>query len=518
MTTTTLYKATIPSLLLIAIFTLQSFSQSFDWNLATGGNSSRNGLSTALGPLVEPGGEPELYWSGGENAGVAHYPVIEGENLIVTRRWPANTQEEAWLVNYNVYTGEENWKITLPVNTYNNYSKVSAVNNGVVYANRSGGTTEHEFLYALDIETGDIIWMSEDTYGEHATETVTFTEDGDIIAADDQKLLRINQEDGTTVWQLPRGGSSSDGNAVSVFGDRGYFWDQNAMGMYVSVCDLETGEFLFSGDIIGTPGFQQGCLMVGPDGTVYAPLIRNNDENDSIHALTDKGDYFEQKWSYPIAYSTFGNHGVGPDGTIYTYSRDEEVVRLNPETGEVLNTSIVVSAGNGFFHAEMAIGDDGFVYIAVQDWPFHKLYFFNQELDLLWSEEINGLRGVALGDSVLAINGKNDIVRAYKGRPNPISNINSIKFNKSITVFPNPSNGVFNITSNIDLKNEEVTVEIINVSGEVVYSSKVSMPNGRQASGFETTLKVDISPQKEGIYILRYFIDNKYHFQKIIKQ
>ena len=188
----TLHTTIFLSLLFVALFSLQSFSQSIDWNVGTGGNDGRNGLSKALGPLVELFGEPELYWSGGESAPYASYPVIEGDNLIVARRWPSNNQEEAWIINYNVYTGEEKWKINLPVNTYTNYSKVSAVKDNVVYAMRAGGQAEPEYLYALDIETGEIIWMSEDTHGEDATETITFNANGDIVTGDIYKLLCID--------------------------------------------------------------------------------------------------------------------------------------------------------------------------------------------------------------------------------------------------------------------------------------------------------------------------------------
>ena len=507
----TLHKSVFLTSLFVTIMMIQLFSQSFDWNLGTGGNLGRNGLSKALGPLVETGGEPELYWSGGESAPYASYPVIEGDNLIVARRWPSNNQEEAWIINYNVYTGEEKWKINLPVNTYTNYSKVSAVKDNVVYAMRAGGQTEAEYLYALDIETGGIIWMSEDTHGEDATETINFNVNGDIIAADNYKLLCIDHTDGTTKWELERNGGSSDGNAVSAYGDRGYYWEQNMTdGMIVSVCNLETGEYLYSSEGIGTPGFQQAGLMVSPEGIIYAPLLRGNPESDSLFSFTDDGSEFKKNWGYPIAFVTFGSHGVGPNGTVYTYSRDDEVVRLDPETGNVLNTSIVVSGGNGFLTPTMAIGDDGMVYLAVEDWPFYKLYIFTPDLEFLWGEEINGLRGVALEDSVMAINGKNDIIRAYKGRFNTATGVQQNKLETNIPICPNPSNGIFNIRLN-SLENNDAILDIINTSGKIVYSLKIS-------SGFEAPFKIDISDQNDGIYILRYFSDDKYHFQKIIKQ
>ena len=159
----------------------------------------------------------------------------------------------------------------------------------------------------------------------------------------------------------------------------------------------------------------------------------------------------------------------------------------------------------------MAIGDDGMVYLSVEDWPYYKLYIFTQELELLWGEEIYGLRGVALGDSVMAINGKNSIIRAYKGRPNPTASITGLpKESDLIAVNPNPSTGIFSIYVKNDESNFAAKVDVINVSGQTVYSTNLS-------SGFEPFFIIDISGQKDGIYILRYFTGNKFHFQKIIK-
>ncbi|MEN8163193.1 MAG: PQQ-binding-like beta-propeller repeat protein [Acidobacteriota bacterium] len=406
------------SFLIGALIPSPSFAQSCDWNVAMGGNPGRNGLSSALGPFVEAGGSPTLLWSGGESAPYASHPVIEGDNLIVSRRWPSNSQGEAWIINYNLYTGAERWKITLPIITHDNWGKVTGVKDGLVFAHRSGGTTEHEHLFALDIDTGDIVWMSAETYGEHQSESIAFADNGDIIIGDDEKIMRINIDDGTTVWSLPRGGSSSDGNAVAVFGSTGYFWDQTAMGMFVSACDLDTGTYLYGSDTLDGPGFQQQGLMVGPDGVVYAPLVRGN-PTDALYSITDDGVGLTTNWSYPIYSVVFGSQGVGPDGSIYTYSPDEKVVRLDPATGQVINTSIVVSAENGWFSGNMAIGSDGLIYLAVDDWPFKKLYILNANLDVLWGEEIPGLIGVALGNGVLAVNGNGTEIRAYEGRPCP---------------------------------------------------------------------------------------------------
>ena len=90
------------NLLLILIFSsLFTIAQEYDWNLATGGNPARNGLSRHYGPMENP----ELLWSGGEYAAIPGNLVIEGDKLIVYRRTAANPYTESWIVCYNVYDG-----------------------------------------------------------------------------------------------------------------------------------------------------------------------------------------------------------------------------------------------------------------------------------------------------------------------------------------------------------------------------------------------------------------------------
>ncbi|MEN8225050.1 MAG: T9SS type A sorting domain-containing protein [Bacteroidota bacterium] len=482
-----------------------------------GGNPARNGLSQYLGPLVEPGGEPELYWSGGESAVIGSMPTIEGDKLILSRRWPSASQTESWIISYNVYDGTELWKVTLPLDPESDhYAKVSGVDSEHVYATRAGGYYSPSWLIALNIETGEVVWQSEEKVTEYDFETATFRENGDLIIGNQDEILCISKDDGSTLWTLSRETwSGGDGSSVAAYGNRGYYWDQapGTIDMVVSACDLETGEHLFYSDAISTSSMQaqQSGLLAGPDGTVYAPRSNSVPEFDSIVSLSDKGDHFEENWRYPIGFVNFCSHGVGPDNTVYTYSRDREVIRLDPASGSVLNTSIVICNGDMSFFPWIAIGDDGMVYLVVEDYPFYKLYFFTPELELLWGEEIFKMRGVALGDSVLVVNGKNDI-RAYKGRPNPGVGITDlIETNNQLTVYPNPSNGIYTIALDPEQQLANASIEVINIAGQLVYSADIK-------SATHTHLHIDISDQIDGLYVIRYFSGNNYHIQKIIKQ
>ncbi|OYT16869.1 MAG: hypothetical protein B7C24_05525 [Bacteroidetes bacterium 4572_77] len=502
-------------LLLLIIMVLGNsflFSQTYDWNTKAGGNSQRNGFSLALGPLLEDGVEPEIYWEGGEYAKYAGKAVIEGDHLLVYRRWQSASQEEAWIIDYNLYTGEERWRVVLPIDTYHNYSKVSAVKDGLVFANRAGGASEPEYIYALDTETGAIVWKSEAQVGECDSESLAFADNGDLIAGDLDYVRRISIEDGSTIWETQRGGASSDGDAANVYGDRVYIWDQTAMGMFITTLDIETGEELYSSDIIGSPGFQQHGFAIGLDGRIYADIQRGNPEMDSLHVFIDNGEAFEKQWSYPNAYTPYGNLGIAADDkSVYTFSRENKLLRLDALTGALLATSEVSLDldGDDGFMPYIAIGNDGLLYIAVEDWPYYKLSSFTANCELLYEESIEGLRGVALGDSVMVVNGKANIIKAYKGRANSGVGLQEIGLSQH-KVYPNPSQGIFYLEDKFE-QDDLINIEVFNIEGKVVVSTHIVVYDNN-------SIRIDLSQQKNGLYLLKTYSKGKNNFQKLLKQ
>ena len=79
------------------------------------------------------------------------------------------------------------------------------------------------------------------------------------------------------------------------------------------------------------------------------------------------------------------------------------------------------------------------------------------------------------------------------------TSINELKVeNGELKVYPNPSNGIFNIqmdNAQWAMDNEKVQVEVYNVLGEKVYSSVLSIVN--------SPLSIDLSKQVTGIYLYR---------------
>jgi len=76
----------------------------------------------------------------------------------------------------------------------------------------------------------------------------------------------------------------------------------------------------------------------------------------------------------------------------------------------------------------------------------------------------------------------------------------------AISIYPNPSNGILNFSSDAVLEN--VTIQIIDVSGRIVFAE----------TNLKTATSIDISTLQSGIYIVKLNHDGKTISQKIIKQ
>jgi hypothetical protein len=76
----------------------------------------------------------------------------------------------------------------------------------------------------------------------------------------------------------------------------------------------------------------------------------------------------------------------------------------------------------------------------------------------------------------------------------------------AISVYPNPSNGILNFSSNAILEN--ITVQIVDISGRIVFTN----------SNFNSNETINISFLKSGIYIVKVNHEGKTFSQKIIKQ
>ncbi|MCB2221506.1 MAG: PQQ-binding-like beta-propeller repeat protein [Bacteroidetes bacterium] len=418
-----------------------------NWPVGSGGKPSRHSLSTESGPEAA-----DILWQNGVSAVIAQQAVVDGNIVAMSRIFNINNVLNGTaVVAQNLTTGDTLWTKILPVDFPDSdwRSRVSAINNGKIYATRSGNTN-YSYMYALDVTDGSIVWKSEGLVNESSTESCAFASNGDLIVGNFDNIIRINHTDGTTVWETDRNCPTSNGQEVSVYEDRGYYWEPAVAGPKISVIDLETGDYLYSSESLSAGLIQQLGMMIAPDGTIYAPRSMNNAITDFLFAMKDNGSGFEELWSTPIGFIPFSTSGIGPDGTIYTYSPAGEIIGLDPEDGSVIHTSETIFTSLGA-SPRMAIDANGYVFVTNGEFATGKVYSFNPDLSLRWTENITNVNigGPAIGPAgTMVVCGVGTNVRAYEGSYSVVANFtanNTEVCEEGMVQFTDQSNG--NITS-----------------------------------------------------------------------
>jgi outer membrane protein assembly factor BamB len=385
------------------------------WSVGVGGIPARHSLSAELGP----GGAKQL-WAGPQGTVVAQQAVIDGGRVYYNRMASlADTLHGTFIEARDLQTGALAWSVEIPVSFADAWrSRVTGARDGRVYATRSGNTNA-EYLYALSPADGSIVWKSDALITETTTESVCFTADGDIVTMGQgfgARLVRIDGATGDTEWVTSGTCPTSGGCDAAISGNRAYMWQATPSGPQITAVDLATGTKLYSGPAIGGGFIQQVAPFVGPDGTVYAPRTQNNPLTDFLVAYDDTGAALVERWRTPLGYCPFASFGVGPDGSVYSYSPARELERRDPATGALLDLSAPVPSDSSFA-PRIAIDALGRIFLTNGSFGGGRLLSYTADLQLLWSQPIGGVNvgGPALGDDgVLVVCGTATTVRTFR--------------------------------------------------------------------------------------------------------
>ncbi|MBK8229054.1 MAG: PQQ-binding-like beta-propeller repeat protein [Candidatus Eisenbacteria bacterium] len=366
-----------------------------DWT-NSGGNSGRNGLSTAAGPSA-----PTLRWSGSRSSLISWLPVTDATSVYTVRqpKWPDQQPNDAYVVAQDLATGTEQWATVLPYQAGDWIPWVGGVNGGRVYASRSGnGASISARLVALDAANGSILWQTAILQDMGSYDGMVFAPDGDPIVASFEDIWRFNAEDGALVWHAARVGSVSGTCGGAIFGNALYVADAVPGGHALVRYDLTTGTRLYQSPTM--PGFTiQNTPMVGPDGTVYLNRAQNNAAVDFYYAFTDTGSQFVQKWQVGGMAGANAELGIGPDGSVYAITSGPRISRLDPDDGSVLNQSAVLA---GFSSARFAIDRNGRVFFSNGAFASGRLYSYEADLTPRWNVAVPNIN---IGGPTLAADG-----------------------------------------------------------------------------------------------------------------
>ena len=380
-----------------------------DWSNA-GGNPARNGQVSQVGPDAAtplwPANTPV------PNAIIAYQPIIEGDRVFVVRQnsfIPAGVPNDSPIVAKNLQTGATLWTVNLPYSSGQWTTWVGGARNGRVYASRGGnGGSAFAKLHCLDAATGAMLWPngSEALVNAGSYDGISFADNGDPIVAGHQKIWRINQADGTTIWSANRLCSVSGNCGPAVFGDAVYVADAAVGGHVIKRFNINTGAFQYQSPVM--TGFTlQNSPFVGPDGTVYLSRTQNNVNTDFFYAFTDTGSALEQKWSIPARWTTSSEFTVGPDGSIYMIAAGNVISRRDPKTGEEIDASnpILLDDPAGNFAPRMASDAQGKIYLSNGQFSNGRMYCFTADLQELWSINVPSINigAPAIGASGILI-------------------------------------------------------------------------------------------------------------------
>jgi sugar lactone lactonase YvrE len=338
-----------------------------DWT-NYGGNANRNGLTTEFGPLAA-----DLLWSNTDDFSIiSWHPFILDRRVFAIREsgFPQDggSANDA-LVAYDLDSGGELWRHTLSFGGDTSQEWIAwigGVNNGHVYASRSSHG-QPQPIKAFDVVDGGLIWISEWHTQAWAHDGVVFAPNGDLIVGDFENVVRIDATDGSTVWVTPRSCpvSGNCGGAATATMSAVYIDEAAPGGNVITKLDMATGAVLYSSPVMAGITNQNGPFVSPDETTVYFSRTQNNVAVDFLYAFEDDGTQFIELWHRPVRWTTSHEHGIGPDGSIYTFTQDDEFVRLDPVTGDILSNAGVLSPlGSPNLSPKTAVDASGNVYVS----------------------------------------------------------------------------------------------------------------------------------------------------------
>lgn len=382
-------------IILLAILIISGSATAQNWYTISG-NNQKNGVTKMTGPISVS----SPYWSvNSTNSSVWGNSVYTWNNLFVTARITFSPSYLGKIELRSLNDGSLIWEKTIA-----DTSIMYAVgfNEDAVYA----CDYKTKKLYALKISDGSVLWsVNSDMFPGNTG--ICFAPNGDPIIFG----KRLSRKTGIPVWTnnyiIPVG---PDGGYV-VYGNTYYHWTGSIVTpkKLISI-DINTGQTKYQSAELPGDGDQENDLIIGPDGTIYISR-----DGGSLHAFTDNGSGFTQKWSLSPAVLV---KSFGPDNTLYcanvNYGTSSgKLMRVNGNTGQVID-SVSSNIPAGY----ITVDNDSTVFVTTVEAGNGRYFAFTPDLlTIKWQLNVpyNYYSGCPIGkDGVFITAGSGTQINAYK--------------------------------------------------------------------------------------------------------
>jgi len=362
---------------------------------------------------------------------------------------------------------------------------------GQVYVMRLTESLQ-DSLFALNAQTGDRIWASAVTISNHITSSCNFAPNGDLFVegwdwgTTQGRMQRISRTDGSLIWECPIQPISIGASELTVKGNTGYLAERIGADAHVTAIDLSTGERLYSHPVEDTQpdGGEGYCpILVNDEGIIFYQKL-----GDNVSAFTDDGTQLAPLWVRPIGgYAPFSQMALGADGSLYAPSNGQ-VIRLDPATGEVLNTSSVIAQNAQVFQMRPSAPANNVIYVTDGTSDVH---VFTPDLTPLWFDPVPNLNisGVSIAPNGLVVVTGAGIIKAYK----PTETATAITGHeaRSLGIHPNPVSDLLHVPIHEGMYGAHYS--LLDARGRTVRQGRLTVPSAT----------IPMADLHSGVYLLR---------------
>jgi hypothetical protein len=383
-------------------------------------------LTSEVGPKTA-----DLLWSNNTDFSVISWhpfvwtDPINGQRIVVTVResgFPTASVPNDAIVAYDLASGAELWRRVVPFagSSVDWIAWIAGISpSGILWASRSDNSKQRP-LYRYDVRTGTLLGAAPLNTFAFAYDGSVFGPDGDLLVGDRQRLARLDDATGQVVWNVTRSCSVSGACGPALSGDALYIDEVAPGGQVITRLDYASGQKLYSSPVM--PGFTaQNAPFAAPGGgRVYFARTQNNAAVDQLFAFDDTGSALVQAWSRPVRWTTNHEHGIGPDGTLYTFLPGGELARLAPQNGAVVAQTGVLLSGTSNFSPKTAVDANGSVYVS-NGWASSpstngRIWAFDRDLQPLFTLSLDNQNagGPALVEGGTLVACDRNAVRAWR--------------------------------------------------------------------------------------------------------